>query len=274
MSEEYEGWYYEEEPSEPPRDGKIDEAKRVLMERFFQPDAQVAYYGRQIEIAVEAEFFHWITRKALNELVEERQIAFSEEKLEKFLAHFYWPKRHRYARRQIAATMRLIGEFSDPVFTGALGANGEQLMDAGFATLGFRILDKNVKQVNGLKWELSNHDLDRLVMRDGVLYGVEIKNRLPYIEQQEFETKLNMCRFFGVRPLFVARMKPANYMNRVWRAGGFSLLFKNQHYPLLATDLAKRVKAELGLPVLCIRALPDATLARFEAWHEKLLKGG
>lgn len=277
MSEEYNGWYDDEGPPEivsPPRDGKIDEVKRVLMDRFFQPNALTAYYGRQLEIAVEADFFHWITRKALNELVQERKIGFSEEKLDKFLAHFYWPLRHRYARRQIRSTMKLIAEFSKPVFTDALGATGEQLADGAFATLGFRVLEKNVQSLKGKKWTDTNHDLDRLVTRDGVLYGVEIKNRLPYIEQVEFDVKLEMCRFLGIRPLFIARMKPANYMNRVWKAGGFSLLLKNQHYPLLASDFAKQVKSELGLPVLCIKALPDSTLARFETWHEKQIRKG
>jgi len=46
---------------------------------------------------------------------------------------------------------------------------------------------------------------------------------------------------------------------------------KNQHYPLMSHDLARRVKATLNLPVFCIAELPDTTLKRFENWHEKQL---
>jgi hypothetical protein len=120
-------------------------------------------------------------------------------------------------------------------------------------------------------WVETNHNLDRLVERDGVRYGVEIKNQLGYIDQTEFEIKLGMCEFFGVRPMFVARMMPKNYINDVWRAGGFSLIFGNQHYPLMSDDLARRVRETLGLPVLSIRELPDTTLRRFDDWHVKQL---
>ena len=97
---------------------------------------------------------------------------------------------------------------------------------------------------------------------------MEIKNRLPYIEQAEFHTKLAMCGFFGIRPLFIARMMPRSYISTVAKQGGFSLILKNQHYPLLAQDLAKRVSSRLALPVLCIRELPDTTVRRFVKWHE------
>jgi len=207
----------------------------------------------------------------LNELVRERQIEFTEAKLARHVAHFYWPRRHRYARRQIRATLSLIGEFSDPVFTRALGQHGELLADAGFAHTGFRIRQRKVRAVGEKHWTKSNHDLDRVVERDGVLYGVEIKNQLGYIDQTEFQTKLEMCEFFEIRPMFIARMMPRNYISQTASAGGFSLLMKNQHYPLMSHDLARRVKATLNLPVFCIAELPDTTLKRFENWHEKQL---
>ena len=78
-----------------------------------------------------------------------------------------------------------------------------------------------------------------------------------------------MCKHFGVRPMFVARMMPKSYIETVRKAGGFSLILQNQHYPLLSEGLATRVRTTLNLPVQCIRALPDTTLKRFEDWHAK-----
>jgi predicted RecB family endonuclease len=145
-------------------------------------------------------------------------------------------------------------------------------MDAGFARIGFRIRQSKVREVDGRRWVETDHDLDRLVERDGIRYGVEIKNQLGYIEQTEFKTKLAMCEFFDVRPMFVARMMPKNYISDVARAGGFSLIFANQHYPLMSDNLARRVRERLQLPVLSIRELPDTTLSRFEDWHMRKVK--
>jgi hypothetical protein len=61
-----------------PRDGKIDDAKALLMERYFPPDGRTVYYGRQLEVALEP-IFHWITRCALNELTAERRINFGAD---------------------------------------------------------------------------------------------------------------------------------------------------------------------------------------------------
>jgi hypothetical protein len=143
-----------------------------------------------------------------------------------------WPPRHRYPRRQIREILGLINEFSDPAFTRALGHHGETLADGGFARVGFRILQSKVREVDGKRWTETNHDLDRLITRDGVRYGVEIKNTLGHIDQDEFAVKLQMCEHFGVRPMFIARMMPKNYAHTVVRAGGFCLILRNQHYRL------------------------------------------
>ena len=251
------------------RDRQIDAAKQVLMARFFQDAGTAVYYGRQLEIALEDEFFHWITKKALNELVEEGQIKFELGRLDHHVAHFYMSRRHRYPRRQISQTIGLIAEFSDPTFTRALGHQGESLVDAGFAFIGFRVRQRKVREVDGREWPETGHDLDRLVERDGQRYGVEIKNTLGYINQTEFQKKLAMCKYFRVRPMFVARMMPRNYIYEVEEAGGFCLILKNQHYPLMADDLARRVRQQLDLPVAIIRELPDTTLHRFEEWHAR-----
>jgi hypothetical protein len=191
-----------------PRDSKIDDAKALLMKRCFPADGRNVYYGRQLEVALEP-VFHWITRYGLKESAAERRVSFAAEKTNTFEAHFYWPLRHRYPGRQIGHILSLINEFSDPNFTRALGHHGEALADGGFARIGFRILQSKVQAVDGKQWLESGHNLDRLIARDGVRYGVEIKNQLGYIEQDEFEVKLRM--YFGVRPMFIARIMPKNY---------------------------------------------------------------
>lgn len=263
---------YESGPEERPRDRKIDEAKTALMAAYFTSGTNV-YYARQIEIWQEKTFFHWITSRALHELAGERKIGFSEAEAGTRRAHFYYPIRHRYPRRQITQTLKLIAEFSDPIFTRALGRHGEMLVESGLARVGFKILQHKVKKVDGRAWTKTNHDLDLLIVRDDIRYGVEVKNQLGYIDQTEFQRKLEMCDHFGIRPMFVARNMPKNYINEVVQAGGYCLLTDNQNYPLLAHDLARRVRATLSLPVGVIERFPDTALDRFERWHERQIAG-
>ena len=206
--------------------------------------------------------FHWITGRALRELVDERKIGFDAGQSGTIQAHFYRPLRHRYPRRQIKDILKLIAEFSNPDFTRAVGHNGETLFAAGLSYTGFRILGQKVQEVDGKLWTESKHDLDFLITRDGVRYGVEVKNQLGYFDQTEFQIKLKMCQHFGVRPMFVCRAAPQTYIHLVRLAGGYTLITENQ-------DLAKRVRGRLKLPVNVIRQLPDTALNRFRTWHER-----
>jgi hypothetical protein len=117
MSDDHEFNDHLEERDERPRDRKVDEAKERLLARHFPEVSRNVYYGRQLEVAHEREFFHWITKKALNELAREGSVNFIGEATELYSAHFYWPLRHRYPRRQIKETLALINEFSNPNFS-------------------------------------------------------------------------------------------------------------------------------------------------------------
>ncbi len=57
---------------------------------------------------MEKEFFHWITKRL-------------------------YPRSHRYPRRQVRESSGLIGEFSNPDFTRAVGQHGELLFEAALA---------------------------------------------------------------------------------------------------------------------------------------------
>src|SRR5438105_1017156 len=99
-----------------PRDRVIDDARAVIMERFFREDVKLVYYGRQVEVALERQFFHWITNRALNELAASQDIRGETDETKQYAPHFYWPRRHRYPKRQMAEIGGLVAEFSEPRF--------------------------------------------------------------------------------------------------------------------------------------------------------------
>jgi hypothetical protein len=258
----------QEEAIDRPRDGYVDSAKRVLVE-FFQANRESVFYQRQLQVIFEREYFHWITVRALLELVKEGSIA--EERLT--VANIgrnivlYRSRSYRYWRRDADEIVKLVNRFSDPEFTRALGAHCEMMFDAALPTVGFLPRGINVRQHRDKRWTRTNHDLDRVFERDGIAYGTEMKNTLGYIEKQEMELKVEMCRELGLVPLFIVRMAPKSYVEFVRDVGGFTLIFKYQLYPYGQKPFADEVKNRLRLPTDSPVRIMDGTVQRFLSWH-------
>jgi hypothetical protein len=111
--------------------------------------------------------------------------------------------------------------------------------------------------------------LQVLFEKDNISYGCEIKNSLSYINKEEFEIKLNICRLLKVRPLFIMRMAPKTYIHMINILGGYALIFKYQLYDQSQISIVKMIKKELGLPVDCPKAIYEGTMKRLEKWHKK-----
>ncbi len=258
------GGFYDFEPQAPPptRDSKIDHAKEALL-HFFEENPKAVFYEHQLEVILERAFFHWITGKALHELDDEGKIASELVQLAgEVQIRFYRRKSHRNWRRQSREILRLVRTFSNEDFARGLGHQGEQMFDAALPRVGFVPVGRNVRTFNGKEWAETGHDLDRVFSRDGVNFGVEIKNRLSYMDFADIEVKIRMCKFFGIVPLFIVRMFPKSYFDHIYRAGGVSLIFEHQLYPHGQHVLARQVRGELRLPVDCPASIYDGTLAR------------
>lgn len=228
---------------------RTNAAKTALLRELFVSDCRDVFYGRQLEVRLESRFAHWTTRKALQELSAEKRIRSRVDEKSGRRIHFYWALRHRYPCRQIAVISALVEEFSAPDFTNAVGGYAELLADSAFARIGARIVAEDVDRVGDRHWTETNHRLDRLIEYEGKQYGVEIKNRLGYIDTKELEIKLRMCLALGVAPLFITREMPRAYARQIAMAGGMSICVGTQQYPPLAWSLALRVSRKLRLPI-------------------------
>lgn len=272
-------WDDDYEPEPPPPDYEPEHAPgpgddpavqelepRLLAYLDERPDT--VFYETQLAVIFERDFFHWVTVRALKDLRQAGKIGSALEQLAgEVPIRFYFSRRCRYWKRKAAELREVVRQFSDQAFTRAIGVQGELLIDAGLPLVGFMPVAREVRSWEGRTWFRTNHDLDRVFQRDGISYGAEIKNRLGYIPQAEFQAKLKMCNHLGLVPLFIARMMPKTYIEEVRQAGGFSLIMGYQFYPISHRELAHRVRTELSLPVDCPARLADATLQRFLKWH-------
>ena len=272
----WEGYHdYEPESDDRPGPGDdpaVQELEPQLVE-LLDSNPETVFYETQLAVRFEKHFFHWVTSRALKDLRDSGKIGTATGELSPGVPlRFYFSRRCRYWKRKAEELRQIVLTFSGQSFARALGVQGELMIDAGLPRVGFQPVGHTIRSWNGINWTETGHNLDRVFQRDELFYGVEIKNRLSYIPQEEFEIKLRMCEALKLIPLFIARMMPKTYIDQVRRAGGFSLIMEYQLYPVAHAEMAIKVKRELGLPVDSPARLQDSTLQRFLTWHNEKVR--
>lgn len=258
------------EADEGPPGARSNEAAVEAVRDFFEENRGNVFFSRQVEVHHEKTWFHWVTNRAIKTLIAAGEIR-AERRL---LAtggtiHLMWHRTYRYYRRDAARLAQLVEEYADSNIGAALGLHGEAMTLEGFASLEFVMRGRETRTFAGRAWTESEHDLDFIFERDGIAYGVEVKNTLGYMDQRELQTKIRLCQSIGVRPVFVTRMLPRNWILDIKNEGGFALILRFQLYPWTHRDLAARVRRELGLPVDSPRRLEQGTMQRFLRWHAR-----
>lgn len=231
-------------------------------------DTEVPYHRKQIEVLFERKYFHWVTDRAVNTLLEEGFL--QEEKTA--IAHFVWRADIRYIKREIKKHEKIIQRYSDPIITKAIGDYAELLFSFLFRILNFEIIGQDTNEYKGIKWTKTEHNLDFILEKDGIAYGVEVKNTLPYMEKEEFKIKLEMCNFFGIMPLLVLRYASGVQFEKVKEYGGFIIVFKTQIYPPGQELLVKDVWNIMRLPVSIWKDIPKSIENRLRDVHDANFK--
>lgn len=248
-------------------DPKETEATEQL-KVFFDEHRKRVFFSRQVEVLHEEKYFHWITNRALRNLIAMRSLQTEQRRLASGgTIKLLWHRSYRYYRRSAADVVKLVEAYADPDIGAELGLHGERMVLEGFAEAQFIMRGRNTNTFQDKTWIESQHDLDFIFEKDGLAYGVEVKNTLRYMDYEEFQIKIRLCQQLGIRPLFVVRMIPRTWVRELVQAGGFALILKYQLYPSAHKPLAKQIARELQLPVDAPRRLAEGTMQRFLQWH-------
>ena len=215
----------------------------------------------------EREFFHWVTNRALRRLVEEGRIISEARKLAlgseiKLL----WHRKYRFYKRAATDVFDLVNRYSTAATDGTLGLQGEHLVLAAFARAQYVLTGESVRSHRGQTWGLTDHNLDFIFEKDGVAYGVDVKNTLGHLDIEEFVTKVRLSLHLGLKPVFAVRYIPKTWADALIQAGGYAMIMGFQFYPWTHADLAKEIRQKLGLPVDTPRRIEAGTMQRFENW--------
>jgi hypothetical protein len=256
-----------QEPDEKVRDQEIDKAGQSVLELIGRHPERI-FYSTEIETNLERDHFHWITAKALLEASGSRLIKTTRLEIQKKQVNFYTHKTNRYFRRGLKEKVALLERIYAPEFTRAVGATAELLFDAALARKQFTIHESDATSWQDRKWTKTRHNLDRIVSKDGVAYGIEIKNTQNYINRDELDLKLDMCKHLRLRPLFILRFAPKTYIHRINSHGGFALLFDEQIYPMGHQELMLEARKKLGLKVHSPKSIKEGDMQRLVNWHQ------
>lgn len=258
--EDYEGY--------PVSDKYFVRAQKVIKD-LYEANREGIYYLRQLQVRFEKQFFHWVTNNALVGLFNQGYLRdYRMQGKSGTATRFFIHKSNRYVVREANRIQEIINRYSEDHITRSCGCRAEDLFCKALALHGFMPVGQKIREFDGRKWTKTGHDLDFAFCRDGVNYGCEVKNTLGYINKEELDVKLEMCKYLGLRPLFIMRYAPKTYINLIQGNGGFALIFEAQIYELSQDRLVKDMKEELGLPVICSRAIPEGIILRFEKWHD------
>lgn len=185
------------------------------------------FHRKQIEIIFEDKYAHWDVNTQVDILIENGFLNLIKTNM----AHFVFRKNIRYYKRKIHDRIEIIKRYINPIITKAVGNWGEFLCQTMFQLNCFKIVGRNINRYRDKVWTKTNENLDFLLEKDNVSYGVEVKNTLDYMEYEEFTNKLDMYKELGLVPLWILRNAPEAQFNTMKAKKGIILCLKSQIYP-------------------------------------------
>lgn len=227
------------------------------------------YHRKQIEVIFENKYDHWDINNAVDKLVEDDFLRLIETKV----ANFVVRSDMRYYKREVKRRCNIIARYANSTITRANGKWCEKLVEYMFRLNGFEILERDENKFQGKKWTKTREDLDFIIGKDYIPYGVEVKNTLPYMERDEFSNKIEMCKHLGLVPLWILRNAPEVQFNTMKANSGFILAFKSQIYPYGQEPLTKEIWQRMRLPVTVRGELPLKTANSLNWLHNQIISG-
>ncbi len=264
--------YTLEEVKEDIRSFFTDDSHRLYKYGSPTPDCNkdCPFHKRNLQVLFEDDYPDDITLKAVQGLIQEGFLKLKKMPIDSIEAHFVCRCNLRYVIRLMRHRAELIRQYSDYRISKATGDYAEMLFGFMFRLNSFKIVARNVSEYDGTKWiKTQKYDLDFIIERDGITYGVEIKNTFDYMPPDEFQAKLEICKRFGIVPLFPLRCPSDAQFEAMKKVGGRALMFKTRIFPPGQEQLVHDIWNFMRLPVFVWKEIPRGIERRFIDFHNQ-----
>lgn len=227
---------------------------------------------REIKVRLEP-IFPWVAGYALKALVREGTISewgYKGRRPIKLWAprKFFALKETKYSKIEpIIKEKRDVSKAINAQLTGRAVAAyfAEDIFDEALERppLEFVIHKRNACEFRGRRVRSRDRgpppDLDFIVERDDVIYGIDIKNWIRYEKGtvMEVRKKVNAALQLGIVPFIIARYVDKDTMfTEIIQKGGLVYPYVGLLFPTALSSLARRAEELLGYPIRCLNRLP------------------
>lgn len=262
-------------------DKRVDEAELRII-KIVEENKVVT--DRELKVRLEKDFFPWVVSRGLKNLIPSkvREVGYPGRRVSGGTESFYVLVDTSYDDVQdLIKIKRRIANMVADVLTGVSDVSrfAEDLFEDAFSKLGFMMHGRDVssfkgKNASGIKGK-EPPNLDFVVEKDGLIYGVDVKNwiRYEYNSRQDIEQKVTVALALDVIPWIIARYvdKDMIYTN-IYSKGGVAYPYISLLLPPNLRSLAEDANRYLGYPVLAVDSLPDYKVKWMEKLHQLRLK--
>ncbi|MFQ5981055.1 MAG: hypothetical protein ACE5OZ_23180 [Candidatus Heimdallarchaeota archaeon] len=240
------------------------------------------FWGHQLKVLFEDRHFHWNIGFALKQLVDEGELILMTERsqdVRKELARLpqaninrinLYRKKKRYYIRNTKKLLKLLNKWWDPVYFKGIGVHGESASELTFHRLGFKIAGRHTNEFNGIRYSQGDKNLDFILEKDNLNYGVEVKNTIGYPGYEDFKEKtFQLCDELEIIPWWISRNAPFNWNNDIKELEGFIYRNKAIIFPPISRQLRDQIWYQTGIPITLDEALPLKIQKQMERQFEK-----
>jgi len=218
-----------------------------------------ACYGRELEVRLEGkdDIEHWDVYRARRQLVTDGRIKAVKSHCE--AVFFYDPEispelLNTIVERKCALIEKLREVSSEEQGDKSLGKHAETVLLKALKEAGFIIAARDVRWFMG-KGYPGKEDLDFLAFKDGIWYGVEVKNMLDNLKWQEsgkkdIRTILEICRILGLVPMLITRYLPRPYKIKLIGEGALVITYDKLIVHPDFREIADKWRRTFGYPVV------------------------
>ena len=161
----------------------------------------------------------------------------------------------RYFKRNVKNLLDHVEFYSSDEIDAAVGALGEHVVSSCFTSINSRFEGRNTNEYQGKKWTSTDHNLDFIASKDGIAYGIEVKNTFDYIDDKDSTSRCFRCVLtLGIIPVCIFRFARYDYLTKIKQVGGQIFMYRSKLFPLWAQEQIHSLWEDTLLPVAGVLA--------------------